>query len=95
MASLKVPGLKKATHADKEVKEKIETMIKETLDINYINSYPIEHFNLQEIDLIAEYARENDLIMILKAERSNFHQGVLIQLVRKDCIEKFVKMGVL
>ena len=91
---MKIPRTKKVTHLDKDVKVKIEEMIEDALNANWINSYHLEKFNVCELGILADYAKENDILVIIKAEYSNFAQGILVQLLRKDCIEKFVKMGV-
>ena len=91
---MNIPKTKKVTHLDKETKAKIEEMIKNALDTDYLNSYHLEEFSVCELAALAEYAEENNIFITIKAEHSNFTQGVLVQLLRKDCIEKFVKMGV-
>jgi hypothetical protein len=83
---MKIPGLKKVKISHIQTKARIEEMIKETRTCDYIASYPIEGFTIHELDLLTEYATENNLIVSLKAEHSNFHQGVTVGLLRKDLL---------
>jgi len=84
------PKLMKVRKADLEVKAKVEKVIKETLQNEHIMSYSISGFNSSELDLLAEYADENNIFISLKAEHSNVYQGVLVQLLKKDLLGKFI-----
>lgn len=88
---MNVPRLRKINEASIESKNKVEEMIKERLKNEAVfTSCPIEEFNIKELELLAEYAEENGLIVLLKAEHSNFYQGVLVELTRKESIAKHV-----
>jgi len=71
--------------------DKIGKFINETLEMDCINSLPIEWFTAEQLGEIAKIARKNDLMMCLRDEHSNFHQGVLVQLIKKDIAEGFIK----
>lgn len=71
--------------------EKINEFIKETLDCDYIQSRKIEDFTIEQLDLLTEEAKENNLMVTLKAEHSNLHQGILVNLVKKDIANEFLK----
>ncbi|GEM_PF-5509704 len=89
---MKIPRYsKKINNADIETKNKVEEIIKETLEYEYIHCYPIEDFNSNQLDILAEYAKENDVLAFIKAEHSNVHQGVLISTLRKDKVSEFIK----
>ncbi|WFA10357.1 hypothetical protein [Tissierella sp. Yu-01] len=88
---MQIPKLKKVREAKTNEEKNVEEMIKDALKMPCIFSKPIELLTIREIDLLAEYAKENDIFLSIKAEHSNFHQGTLIQLVRKDMLDKFIK----
>lgn len=71
--------------------EKINEFIKDALDCDYIQSRKIEDFTIEQLDLLTEEAKENNLMVTLKAEHSNLHQGVLVNIVKKDIANKFLK----
>lgn len=80
---MNIPKLKKVTNISNETKLKVEKIIKETLEVDYFKCYPIEDFTIEEIDVLSEYAGENDVIIFLRAEHSNYYQGTLVELLRK------------
>lgn len=87
---MKIPKmLKKISQMNEQTKLKVEKIISESLKKDYISSFPIEDFTTLELDLLAEYAKENNLLIALKAEHSNFHQGVLVSLLKKELIAEF------
>lgn len=57
----------------------------------YIRCAPIEHYTIEELKEISEKAKKNDLVMTINEERSNFYQGVLINLVKRDDVKKCIK----
>lgn len=69
------------------VNEVIETALKE----DCIISVPIEHYSQDELKEFAKKAKENNLLVTIKAEYSNFYQGVMVQLIKKDIADKFLK----
>jgi hypothetical protein len=83
--------LRKINEASNETKVKIESMIEKSLENEYIISYPIEDFSLMDLDILAEYGKENQILVFLKAEHSNIHQGTLVSLIRKDIAAEFIK----
>lgn len=72
-----------------ETKSKIEKMVDETLKFEHMQAYQIENFTIEELDILAEYAKENDMVITLRAEHSNFHCGVLVQLMKRDVAKRF------
>ena len=54
-------------------------------------SMPIEHYTQDELKEITKKANEKDFIVTIKAEYSNFYQGVLIGLIHKDNIKQEYK----
>lgn len=87
---MKKPRLKKIAELDNNTIIEIEEMIKETLENNYIQSWPIENVS-HLLDPLTEYAKENDIIVTLKAEHSNLHQGVIVNLLQKQFLDGFTK----
>lgn len=57
----------------------------------YIQCAPIEHCTIEELKEISEKAKKNDLVMTINEERSNFYQGILINLVKRDDVKKCIK----
>lgn len=78
------PKFMEIVSMDNETKEKVEDMINKTLQCDYIKCYPLVNLTLIELDLLAEYTKVNNLILTIKAEHSNFHSGVIVQLLKKD-----------
>ena len=66
----------------------VNKMIKEALEVGYIITNPIEHYSEDEIKEMAELARENNLILTISAEHSNFYQGILINLIKKSRLKE-------
>ena len=62
----------------------IDEFIKDTLSVNYMINMKIEDFTKEQLIELSEKAYTNNLLMAIKAEHSNFHQGVLVALVRRD-----------
>lgn len=55
-------------------------------------SLPIEHYSIDELKELADKLEKEDFIIIIKAEYSNFYQGVLIGIVRRENVtEKYSK----
>lgn len=69
----------------------INSFIENALDIDYITSAPIEDFAPEQLIELSEIAKENNLLVTLRAEHSNLHQGILVSLVKKDVADKFIK----
>lgn len=69
----------------------INDFIKEALECVYIQSRPIEDFTIEQLDELAEKAKEKNLLVSISAEHSNLYQGVLVCLVRKDAAERLLK----
>lgn len=70
----------------------IDDFIKDALSGNsVIASMPIEHYSQEELKEIAKKANASDFIVTIKAEYSNFYQGVLIGLIHKDDIRQEYK----
>lgn len=69
----------------------VEDFIKETLKIDYINSWPIENFDIEQLNQLSEMAEKNNLLLTLRAEHSNVHQGVLVCLVKREEAAELLK----
>jgi hypothetical protein len=63
-------------------------MINHAIKVDYIVSNPIEHYSLDEIKRLSELARCNDLLFSIKEERSNFYQGIMINLIKKSMLKE-------
>lgn len=66
----------------------VDKYIKDTLDADHIISIPIEYFTKDELEELSEKAKKNKILLTLRAEHSNVHQGVLVNLIRKDIVNK-------
>lgn len=64
--------------------EKINEFIKDTLSCDYIKYIKIEDFTVEQLDLLAEEANKNNLLLTLRTEHSNVHQGVLVNLIKRE-----------
>jgi hypothetical protein len=82
--------LKKINQLKTCEKEKIEKIIQEALETDHIHSYPLEDVK-DILEYFPEYAKVNDLVVTLRAEYSNIHQGVLVQILKKSLIAEFEK----
>lgn len=69
---------------------KVEKVIKETLQNECIMSYSINGFTQHELGMLADCAEENNIFISLKSEKSNVYQGVLVQLIKKELLDKFI-----
>lgn len=69
-------------------KTDIEDLINSAVKVDYFASAPIEHYSLEEIKRLSELARENKLVLSIREERSNFYQGILIQLIKRTSLSK-------
>jgi ABC-type uncharacterized transport system substrate-binding protein len=68
-----------------------EELINDAIYDGCIQSKPIEEFTIEQLKELAEKAKKNNLLLTLHAEHSNFHQGVLVNLVNRDIMDSFVK----
>lgn len=66
----------------------VEKLIEETLSCGFIITNPIEHYSIDEIRRLSELARKNDLIFSIKEERSNFYQGIMINLIKRSRVKE-------
>lgn len=64
----------------------VEEMVIEANKIAYMISNPIEHYSIEEIIKIAELAKQNDLVLSVRNERSNFYQGVLLTMIKRSSL---------
>lgn len=65
----------------------VEETISGAMEIDFISSYPIEHYSIEEISKMAELAKKNDLVLTIRKETSNFYQGVLICLIKRKSLK--------
>lgn len=66
-------------------KQSVDDFIKDAeRNVCVITSVPIEHYTQTELKQIADKAKDRGLIVTIKAEYSNFYQGVLIGLIHKE-----------
>ena len=73
-------------------KMNVDELISNALKNDYIISAPIEHYAMTELIKIAEMSKRNDLIVTVREERSNFYQGVLLNVLKRKCVdESFLK----
>jgi hypothetical protein len=73
-------------------KASVEKMIETASKVNHITSAPIEHYSVDEIQLLAKLAKVNGLLLTIREERSNFYQGTLIQLIKKSVLSDETKV---
>lgn len=66
----------------------VEEMISHAIQNDYIITLPIEHYSMDELKRLSELARHNDLMLTIKEERSNFYQGILINLIKRSIAKK-------
>lgn len=68
----------------------VETIIKQTLEVNHIMCYPIEEFTIDVLNELTKKARYSKIKIVLSYETSNFYCGVLVktQKMQNDCVEK-------
>lgn len=57
----------------------------------YIQCAPIEHYTIEELKEISKKAKKNDLVMTIQAEYSNFYQGIMINLLKREDVKKCTK----
>ncbi|WP_040328419.1 hypothetical protein [Clostridium ihumii] len=70
----------------------IEKYLKDALKAEYIISIPIENLSKEELSELSEKAKYEDILVTLRTEHSNVHQGVLICLIKKELVnEEFLK----
>ncbi|MBN7575428.1 hypothetical protein C1H57_08405 [Clostridium sp. 2-1] len=73
-------------------KSSVDAVIKDALEVEHITSAPIEHYTQDELKEMAEKAKKNDLVISIRAEHSNFYQGVLLSFIKRKSIDDtFVK----
>lgn len=68
-------------------KSSIDDVIKDALEVDHITSAPIEHYTQEELKELAEKAKKNDLVISIRAEHSNFYQGVLLSFIKRESID--------
>lgn len=74
------------------IKSSVDEVINHALETTYITSAPIEHYSQTELKELAEKAKENDIVVSIKAEHSNGYQGVLLCFIKRDSINNtFIK----
>lgn len=88
---LKIPKLKVIAELNPDKKAEIEKMIHDALQNDYMQSYPIERLDNEQLIILSEYANKNNIIVTLTAEHSNLHQGVLVNILDRDYQETFAK----
>ncbi|URZ15314.1 hypothetical protein [Clostridium felsineum] len=69
----------------------IDFFIKQALENDHIQSKPIEHFTIEQLNELSEKARDNNLLITLRVEHSNVWQGTLVNLIKKEIANKFLK----
>ncbi|NRT77663.1 hypothetical protein [Clostridium beijerinckii] len=73
-------------------KSSVDDVIKDALEVDHITSAPIEHYTQDELKEMAEKAKKNNLVISIRAEHSNFYQGVLLSFIKRKSIDDtFVK----
>jgi len=72
-------------------KSSIDDVIKDALEVDHITSAPIEHYTQDELKELAEKAKKNDLVITIRAEHSNFYQGVLLSFIKRKNIDDTFK----
>ena len=53
-----------------------------------ITSAPIEHYSIAELVELAKKLERKDVVITLRAEYSNFYQGVLVGLVKRENVSE-------
>jgi hypothetical protein len=66
----------------------VKEMVDYAVKADYIISNPIEHYSIDEIKKLSEMAKQNDLLLSIKEERSNFYQGIMINLIKKSILKE-------
>lgn len=73
--------------------EKVEVneLIEKAVDGGAVfHSTAIEHYSLSELEELAKQAKDKGLIVTIKAEYSNFYQGVLVSVSKKEDAKKYL-----
>lgn len=73
-------------------KIQVDEFIKLALNGEFVmRCAPIEHYSQQDLKDLSEMAIKENLLMTIRAEYSNFYQGVLINLIPKKDVKNNVK----
>ncbi|PYG84271.1 hypothetical protein LY28_03723 [Ruminiclostridium sufflavum DSM 19573] len=70
---------------------KVDEIIKNALNCDHIQSMAIEYFTKKELIELSEQAKKQGLLITLRAEHSNVHQGVLVNVVKKQFADQFLE----
>lgn len=71
-------------------KIQVDELIQNALHGNAVfYSGAIEHYSLEELQDLAEKANKHNLIITLKAEHSNFYQGVMVSVCKRESVKKY------
>jgi hypothetical protein len=89
---MNTPKLLKLDNVDINTLLKIEKMIKDAMESDHFQDYPIEELDIVSLDILAEYANKNNILVALKSEHSNYHQGTIVELLNKNYLDKFLKL---
>lgn len=66
----------------------VNNLIEEALTCGCIMSNPIEHYSIEEIMELSKLAKKNDLIFSIREERSNFYEGIMINLIKRSRVKE-------
>lgn len=69
----------------------VDKYIKDAMKAEHLISIPIELLSKEQMEELSEKAKRNAILVTLRSEHSNLHQGVLVSLIRKDIAAEFVK----
>ena len=65
-------------------------------DTSWVTDIPIEEFEcLADLEQFVEVMNKNGCGVVIKAEYSNFHQGVLVEAFDKETCSEVAKKGLL
>lgn len=69
----------------------IEEIIKRAAKDNSTAYYGIGGFAQSELSKLAEYAEKHNVVIMLKFEHNNFHQGAVLQIMGRNSAIDYLK----
>lgn len=72
-------------------KNQIEKIIKDVVKNKSIAYYGLDGFSRSELDLLTEYAKQYEAVIMLEFEHNNFHRGAVLVICSKDAAIDYLK----
>lgn len=71
--------------------KQLEEIVKGVVENKSIAYYGIGGFSRSELDLLSQYAKEYDAVIMIEFEQNKVHQGALLQIMSKDAAIDYLK----